>query len=555
MDLKEIITQKRSVAVFIIIAAVAAYAPALNGGFIWEDIKVFFGASDYIPFFENAFHRPLYEVSMVLDHRVWGENPVGFHITNVLVHAASSILVFVLGVYLFEGTLLPFLAALLFALHPVNTEAVSWVSARAELLMTAFFLAAFILYLQYKKEGRTAALIASMLFFLLSALSRQAALIFPLFILAYEVTLKATSLRDTAERKKLYLAAGSSALTAALYLAFFRGTGEFFPAGGFALKQLSNSLSALGYYLVKLAVPLHLNFLPTVPDGIIYAIVALLPLGVAAVLYSEGKRRLVFLVSWTIITLLPSILTAMTDIEYPVGERFLYLPSAGFCLLLAAGAGAVGNKKIIAAVFVPLLALYTAGTFDRVQTWKDEVSLWKDTAGKTSGHSLPHINHAYALIKNGMQEEGKKALKTAIRQDGITHEELALAMKLFSLAGEKDPEAALLESLVEIRGKARAYYGLGFIHYNLYTEDKTRPRHLHSAIDYFEKALGEEEDFMNPHYYLGLSYLNLRNLEKAEEHFKLTRELDFDGRYRVQTDDFLMLIQAYKNPVPVEQEQ
>jgi tetratricopeptide (TPR) repeat protein len=542
MDLKKI-TSHRALAAALIVLAAAVYLPTLSGGFIWDDLDVFLGKSEYVPFFENSYQRPFYEATMVMDHRIWGENPLGFHITNVVLHAASSVLVLVLGLYLLEGALLPFLAALLFALHPVNTEAVAWVPARAELLMSTFFLAAFILYLQYKKEGKTAALIASMLFFLLSALSRQAAIIFPLVILAYETAVKAGAL----DRKKLLFTAGFVALPVAGYLVFFRGAGEFFPPGGFALKQLFNSLSALGYYAVKFAVPLHLNFLPAVPSSILYAIIGLLPLGAAATLFYEGKKRPAFLLAWIIITLLPSVLTAMAfAVDFPVGERFLYLPSAGFCLLLAAAAGAVKNKKIIASVFIPVLALYMAGTLDRALTWGDPAALWQDTALKNPDHILPGTNYVAALVKNGsLPDEGKKALETVLRQGKMDQREVVFVMKLFGKNGGRDAETGLFEVLQATKGEAEANYGIGFMYYSLYKEER-QPESLEKAVHYLNNAIAASSDYVLPHYYLGLSHFELGDWVKAEEELKLTRELDPDGRYREDADDILKIIEMFR---------
>lgn len=537
------ITSPGALALALAVLSIALYLPALSGGFTWDDLDVFLGKSDYVPFFENSYQRPFYEATMVMDHRIWGGNPMGFHITNVLLHAASSVLVFILGLYLLEGTLFAFLAALLFALHPANTEAVSWVPARAELLMTIFFLAAFILYLQYKKEGRTAALIASMLFFLLSALSRQAAIIFPLVILAHETTLKAGSL----DRKKLLFTTGFAALTVAGYLIFFRGAGEFFPDGGFIWRRLYESLLALGYYAVKLALPVHLNFLPAVPSSVLYAVIGLLPLGAAATLFYEGKKRPAFLLAWVIITLLPSVLTAMAFlVDFPVGERFLYLPSAGFCLLLAAAAGTVRSKKIIAAVSIPLLALYMAGTLARTLTWDNPAALWKDTALKTPGHVLPRVHYAAQLIKDGMHREGKDELLEALRMADIDQEETIFALKLFGKSREENAEAELFDMLSSKQGKAEAGFWMGRMYYELYRAQERNPELLDKAIRYLKESVAASSNYLFPRYYLGLSYFESKDWLKAEEQLKIAKELDFDKRYLKDTDNTLKIIEIFK---------
>jgi tetratricopeptide (TPR) repeat protein len=399
-----------------------------------------------------------------------------------------------------------------------------------------FSIAAFILYIHYRKEGKTSALLASAFFFLLAVLSGQSALVFPVIILAYELAVKPR------QRTKLLLYTGSLALCFSAFWSFFGGLGEFHPAGGFETGRLFDSLSALGYYVGKLAFPVNLNLLPGIPENPLLLFVALIPLVLAAVLYTEGRKTGAFLAAWIPVTILPALLVVMAGVEFPIGERYLYLPSVGACMLLAFFAGGIRNKRVLAACFIPIVAFWISDTSGRVQTWGSDTAIWEDTALKGPDQVLPRIHQGISLIKAGRQAEGKEAFKAALGNDGITQDNMLLIAKVLHNAGGQDGDKALLENLVQARGSAQAYYGLGFIYYRLYSENEKEPGLLGKSIKYLEKAVAVSSDFMRPHYYLGLCYLEANDWQRAEEHLRIARQLDIDGQYRAQTADFLTLI-------------
>jgi hypothetical protein len=536
LKIKDIINSRVFLASLVALAAVAVYLPAASGGFAWDDLNIFMGRSDYVPFFESQYQRPVFDALMSLDYRLWGGNPVGFHVTNILLHGACSVLVFILGVYFFERTFVSFLAALLFALHPANTEAVAWVSARGALLVTMFFISAFILYIHYRKGGKTSALVASALFFLLAVLSGQSALVFPVIVLAYELCVKPR------QRRKLLLYTGLLALCFSAFWSFFGSPGEFHPAGGLQTGRLFDSFSALGYYVGKLAFPVNLNLLPGIPENPLLLFIALMPLVLAAVLYTEGRKTGAFLAAWIPVTVLPALLVVMAGVEFPLGQRYLYLPSVGACMLLAFFAGGIRSQRTLAACFIPILAFCIAGTSGRVQTWRSDTAIWEDTALKSPEQVLPLVHQGISLIKAGRLEEGKEALRAAMGHNGITQDDMLLIAKVLHNAGGQDGDEALFENLAQARGGAEAYYGLGFMYYRLYAEDRGRPALLRKSIEYLEKAVAASSDFMRPHYYLGLCYLEANDWQRAEEHLKIARRLDIDGQYKTQTGDFLTLI-------------
>lgn len=184
----------RATAAIVFAVAFVAYLPALWTGFTADDffilarLKEFGGLSHPLSYFTATgffeYYRPLTFLVHAADWLIWGLNPAGFHLTNLLLHATSSVLVFMLGRRL-DSPATGLVAALLFALHPASHEAVYWVSARFDLLATCLTLASLLLL-----TGSPAAYVAGVVVFGLALLSKESALALPVMFLAYEVMIR-----------------------------------------------------------------------------------------------------------------------------------------------------------------------------------------------------------------------------------------------------------------------------------------------------------------------------------------------------------------------------
>src|SRR5205807_7134695 len=133
--------------------------------------------------------RPLFIWSYVIDCRLWGAHPLSYQLASEVLRGANSVLVFRLGRALFSdgeagiGNRLSLAAAVLFLFHPSHTEAVSWISGRADLIATSFVLVSLWSYLAYEKHRRTLLLIVSLLSFWLALLAKESAICLPFIML------------------------------------------------------------------------------------------------------------------------------------------------------------------------------------------------------------------------------------------------------------------------------------------------------------------------------------------------------------------------------------
>ncbi|MCD6405795.1 MAG: hypothetical protein J7M19_08205, partial [Planctomycetes bacterium] len=164
--------QRILLALVVVLVAVGCYYNTLSAGFVnWDDPKLIL-ENPYVRglTLENLKHiwtspiketyLPLRVTSYAVDYELWGYDPQGYHLTNVLLHAAVALLVFLVARRLSGSWAAGFFAGVLFAAHPVHTEAVAWASGRKDLLSTALLLASFLMYLAarrgkvHKKRGQ-----------------------------------------------------------------------------------------------------------------------------------------------------------------------------------------------------------------------------------------------------------------------------------------------------------------------------------------------------------------------------------------------------------------
>jgi hypothetical protein len=302
-------------------------------------------------------------------------------------------------------------------------------------------------------------------------------------------------------------------------------------------------IASLGFYIEKLALPLDLNLLPEVSNNPAYWLFALLPAGLIWVLYSAKDRHGIFMTGWVLLGILPALFVIQTGAESLFGERYLYLASVGFSLALASWLGRIKNTRVLATCAATVLLVYAVGTQGRLMLWSDETALWRDTVEKSPRFTVAHLYYGSALIGKGQVKEGKKELMVMLGSKEAGFETQALVLKhLKAMSGS---DAALLYDIKTAMGEGAAYYNLGLLNYAQSHDDNDKGQ-LENAIGYFRKAIAASPDFIMPHYYLGVCYLEQADWNKAADQMNLTAKLDFDGTYKERTANYLALIDEFR---------
>lgn len=453
------------------VLAFLAYANSLSNGFVWDDpiilsrqLVVFAGVGDVlapprnIPQFSPDYYRPLTIATYLLDRAIGGGAPFPFHLSVVLAHAATSVLVYLLAAQLL-GALPPgrvwpsgaagdgvgaFTAAALFALHPIHTESVAWAAGRSDVLATGFLLAALVVHGRGRRSWRDPALAGICALAALGAKETAVAL-YPLMLL--RDALEPSRRRRTAAD---WLRDWSGPLAALIVYALLRhnALGEAIGSAEGALHPAQRSpldvVGAIGVYLARLLWPLRLNaYIDTVDTGWLPLLLsALLAVAAAAALWHWWHRRTsapphprttthavvasnpavpLFALAWLLLTLIPSLVILWKIPDAPLAERYLYLPSVGFCLLVGDAVGRLwrvaatpARQRGIALGLAAILLLCAGATARRNAVWHDDIALWEDTEAKsrTSGMAARSLGTAYQQV--GRTADARAAFERAL---------------------------------------------------------------------------------------------------------------------------------------------
>ncbi len=570
-------------AVFIFLVSFAIYSPSLKHDFVWDDVEVIaksnvsFDASNIagvvVPGVEKnkkeRYYRPVVYTSMVLDNGIWGVSPFGFHLSNLLMNAIAAVLFYFAALLVLRelyggGREAAFLSALLFALHPMHVESVSWIAGRTDVLCALFFFLAFIAHiLSYRN---LLFLVITALSFALALMSKEVAVAFPFLALGYDLICRRLGKRSNVLRYAVYI----GLLLLYLYLrgrAFANipeipgvGTEAETSAGGGVFSvyfgYVKTILGAYMLYINKLVFPFDFNaFIANIPLGAVYIASAVVVTAALVILsaISVIKRENVtaFSIFWILLTLGPSAVISIFGIaSTPAAERYLYIPSAGFCLLLGywiyrAGENTRYSRAAVALAIV-VVALYALFTYQRQAVWKDDLSLWSDTSIKSFGHPLPHSNYGLALSKIGDSDGALREYKIALspemndspRGKAVTANNVGLEY----LQMERYPEAErwFLKALEFDKGYGRTYYHLGLINY-IKADVTGSPESLADAERYLKKVFEHYYTFGRANLILAKVYMKMGEREKAVKEAETAIKTGLPPALLKEAEDILVI--------------
>jgi hypothetical protein len=335
---------------------------------------------------------PLTSLSFALDYQIWGHNPFGYHLTNLLLHVANTVLVLVLVFQLLRdrfGQAQPVavLTAAIFGVHPLRVESVAWATERKDVLFAFFYLLALLAYLRWTVKGKRGAYWTCLLLFIGSALSKSAAVTFPFILVLLDVFWK----RRNALWEKVPFLIVCVIVGAATFVAQASGTGE--TVLGVKAIPIWARLGLVGYcalfYIGKFLWPFHLSAVyPTFEDFSWTPLTAVSYLltfcALFIVIFALRKRAPVLLPSWLfyLITLSPTIGLVPVG-AHVVADRFTYIPLIGLALPLSMGVVLLANKGrelrvAITTIVVALLGTLTALCAERSGAWRNTETLFEN---------------------------------------------------------------------------------------------------------------------------------------------------------------------------------
>jgi hypothetical protein len=388
-------------------AGFIAFTNIINSWFLSDDFaqigKVLGGDLSVVWGREHGgFFRPLFILSYLIDTKIWGARPFGFHLTNVLFHSLNAFLTYILSLRIVENLKLTGVtkrmiaigAGSLFLLHPSHTEAVSWISGRADVLATFFCLTSLLSYLAYARDKRTSQLALSLSCFALALLAKESAICLPFLVVVVGLFIRPVRKDRNTLRQFLILLA----LYFSMLLVFVAVRSVFIGSlvGGYGAGQhlnfsptwLRDRLLEASVRSVLPALPSQLSwflFKPLQSPVFILFSFACVGLVALAIIFrrtwyrrpelKEQNRFLIALVALFLFSLLPVISLRLT-LYQTLGERFLYLPSVFSCLLMAyLGVILVRKQMLWLAILICVLGFYSVRLYQTNRLWSEAAIL------------------------------------------------------------------------------------------------------------------------------------------------------------------------------------
>ena len=444
---------------------VVCYLPALDAGFIWDDndwltenpqvtepgglVEIWSGA-------ERLQYYPVLFTAFRIEFLLWGLNPTGYHVVNVVLHALNA---FLLGWLLYRLRIRgAWWVALLFAVHPVHVESVAWITELKNVLSGFFYLAALHWFVRSDEQEDRAGFLLSLLCFATATLTKTATVTLPAVLLLILVWKKRSLTRTDFYRLAPFFLVGGAlaAVTVQLEKGLVAVVQQDFAFSW--LERLGIAARALFFYPWKLLVPWPLIFnyprwnVSAFAWSSSAAITAALLLAAALVLlWKRGRRGTVCAVLFYVVTIFPAL--GFFDVyafRYSfVADHFQYLASIGLLILLVQAGlqladRAAGRDAVWPRIAGGCVVLLLAGlSFAQSRAYRDLPTLWRDTVAKNPNSWIGHHSLALHFKDRGSMEEALRHADEAIRcKPGSAESHTARAL---IHAAREEPDRALVD--------------------------------------------------------------------------------------------------------------
>ncbi|MFH1772082.1 MAG: tetratricopeptide repeat protein [Candidatus Omnitrophota bacterium] len=509
----------------IIIAGFAVYANSIKGEFVWDDehlvrdnifIKDFYnlgkvltndiaaGAGE-----EYQYFRPLQMVTYMLDYSFWKSDVRGYHLSNIIFHILAALSIFWFVLVLFEKTNLALLTSLFFIIHPIHTEAVAYISGRADSLVTIFLALTLIFYIKGINSSNRSMFIFMALSYVLCLMSRENSLMLPVFIILYHRLFK---------KRINFIPLIPIFILILIYLPYrsviLAEAGLHLKDNSVFLQRLPGFFAAFFSYirLLVFSFNLHMEYgnnlfsfsQPVVISGVLALVIFF------ACLFAARKKSplILFSMMWYLAALLPQ--SNLFPVKASMAEHWLYIPSIGFFLILAYAAIKLYEiKKLrLVSVICSVASVIYFGclTIYHNNNWKTPLALYQWTL-KHSPKSIRTLNSLAILSwQSGDPESAIGYLKRSLEVNP-TYAFGCNNLGLVYAETQRFREAEIeLKKAIEIYPEyAAAHNNIGMVYDKISRDNE--------AIKSFIRAIE-----LNPNYVT--AYVNLGNIYKKLGEYK-----------------------------------
>ncbi|RII25031.1 MAG: hypothetical protein CXR31_15385 [Geobacter sp.] len=547
----------------IILLVVAVYGNTLNHGFVWDDTDIivhntlldnlgnipqFFLSEDKVSA-ATGYYRPLTYISFALDRAIWGLNPLGFTITNLVLHILVALLFYAVIAALFTKERLAFVAAMIFAVHPLAGETVNFhAGGRNTLLCASFALLSLLLYTKGKY-------VLAIVCFTCAIFSKEFALLLPLVFLFHDYRLQQKKVRFSAYSPYFitiicYLALRSFAVQQANFLETIRFS-----------KQLWLTPYLVVRYLLNMIYPFQLKVMydesTTISICILCLLVVILLAG--SVFMYRRDKELSFSAYWFLLFLLPVVNIIPLVSNSLIADRYAYFSLMGFALGMATLI-CKADRRVATAVTIILCTGYALADVRQNNVWKDDETLFTRMANDAPEMFIGYRNLGLYYYNRGDMAHAERYLAIACSKPDIPPLFLTGAASIFVEANMLDKaEELLLNSLKQDSANPEPYVLLKMI-YEQKGNKQLADSYLSKArevIPAFEVEVArmaevfcrEGEKFIAEHNYISAKNIVWRALLAKPDFVPALTDM---GRLGYEQDDFATATRYLENALALD---
>jgi Flp pilus assembly protein TadD len=563
----KVVDSRRNLAILFLfsLCAILIYGNSLHSPFIWDDqylitenyfirsFKYIFEIFKHHLYYSSAgisnFYRPLQIFFLMIDYSLWKDNPLGYHITNLIFHILCSFVIYLVINFIFKERTIAFLASLLFLVHPVNSTVVNYISSRADSQASLFILLSLFLFLKYIVATNSKIyFFGSLTSFILALFSKEVAIILPFLLL---MTIPFVS----SAKKEIFRKTMPFFIILAIY-GFLRLTILRFSSPGVSPPSLYIRLLTTSESFVRLIVllflPLQIHIEKSIPysNGLfqpstIISLITLIAIWVFMFRIRRYSKMCFFGLLWFFATLIP--MANIVPINATIADHWLYLPCFGFILGVIGGIAdwikGVDSKikrqanGLALCIYVLVVIIFSARTIKQNNIWHSPIKFYQ-LALKFSPKSFRAHNEIGVIYLNQKKyDEAISEFKQAIDinpQFDQAYDNLGVA---YDHNGELEKAILQYKKALELSpNNAKVYNNLGNAYNKLNQFDK--------AIEAYEMALRLNPDYISAYNNLGVIYYKKHMFKKARRYWE--RALEINPAYEMVIDN-LNILKQIKN--------
>ena len=444
--------------------------------------------------------HPLTWLSLMLDSTLFGPGPRWFHLTNLLLHTANTILLFYVFVKMTKALWPGAFVAATFALHPLHIQSVAWVAERKDVLSSLFWLLTIVFYLRYLERQTIFRYVLTLLIFTLGLMAKPMLVSLPFILLLLDYwplgrfhNSKFSILNSVIEKLPLFFL---SAVSAIVTLIVQQRTGAVKDIVKFPFSsRIANALVSYADYIGKMFWPANLSIFYPHPGSTVNLSIAILSalllLAVTAFVIRLARTHRYLLVGWLwyIVTLIPVIGIVQVG-NQAMADRYTYIPLTGLFIIIAWGlpdllAKYSFRKSLIAVAATAVLIAMSVSTYQQLRYWQNSITILEHAAEVTPNNRFAYANLGAVYFQRNMYDEA------------ISYSNKALQIDPCDLMSQLNLGAALCR-----RGK------------------------INEGIVHFEKALQIDPCDVPTHLNLGVALTKQGKIQQAIEHYNEALRID-----------------------------